>query len=80
MSVDVLEVWEVRWHSLHWYGLSSIEYPDVSPEIRVFATEPEAQEFAAALRDAFRLLRYNCARGHGAMRVTVARQDLDKGA
>ena len=51
-SVDVLDAWEVRWKSRH--GIFSDE---TIPEVRVFKTKDEAEEFKIALIDAFNLIK-----------------------
>ena len=53
VSVDVYEAWGVRWQSRHG-GFSG----DTKPEMRVFTSEKDAEEFADALRDAFRLIKH----------------------
>lgn len=48
-----VDTWEVRWESR--YGAW---YRNVSPEVRVFVSREDAEEFAKALKDAFRLIRH----------------------
>lgn len=52
-EVDAVETWEVRWESRfgEWSG-------NTQPEIRVFTNESDANSFAKALRDAFKLIRH----------------------
>jgi len=64
ISVNVAEAWEVRWFSR--YGQY---YGDIRPEIRIFVTKHEANEFADALRDAYRLIRHSSGVG-----VSVVKQ------
>lgn len=52
-SVDVFEMWEVRWTSRHGKYSS-----DTQPEVRVFPKEEDAREFKKALEDAFKLIRH----------------------
>jgi hypothetical protein len=52
MSVDVWEAWEVRWTSR--YGAFA---SDTKPEMKIFTTEEDANQFADALRDAFKLIK-----------------------
>lgn len=51
-EIEALQTWEVRWTSRHG------EYShSTRREIEVFASEQDAQHFAAALQAAFRLIR-----------------------
>jgi len=53
-SVDVVaDTWEVSWYSRHGEYSS-----DTRRECRFFLRESEAKEFADALRDAFKLIKY----------------------
>jgi len=52
-TVEAVQCWEVRWTSRHG------EYNfDVRPEVEVFASSAEAEEFATSLRNAFELIRH----------------------
>lgn len=51
-SVDAVECWEVRWRSRFGEG-----FIDVKPEVRVFHSKAEANEFKNALVDAFKLIK-----------------------
>ena len=61
ISIDVVDTWEVRWYSRH--GEFS---GDVRTEVMIFVTEVEAEEFAQALKDAFKLIQHT-----SGTRVTV---------
>ncbi len=52
-SVIQVETWEVRWVGRH----DAISYA-VEMQVKVFISEPEAQEFVAALKEAQKLLNY----------------------
>ena len=47
------ETWQVRWKSRNGNYSS-----DTKPEVAAFTSREEAEEFAAILRESFRLLRY----------------------
>lgn len=53
-EVDAIQLWEVRWVSLHTY---IAEHTSERKELEAFPTEQEAQEFVTALRNAFALTR-----------------------
>jgi len=63
-SVEIFECWEVRWQSRH--GAFS---HDTVPEIRVFPKRKDAEDFKAALEDAFKLIKHTSGN-----RVTVTKQ------
>jgi hypothetical protein len=48
-EVEAVQLWEVRWESRH--GQYN---DDTQPEMEAFTTETAAQEFATALRNAFK--------------------------
>lgn len=49
----VFEAWEVRWTSRHGeYG------GDTQPEMRIFPSKEEAEDFKKALEDAFKLIKH----------------------
>ena len=52
-QVDAVELWEVRWQSRHGEYSGSIR-----PESEVFPKREDAEAFAQALRDAFRLIKH----------------------
>lgn len=52
-DVDAVQLWEVRWRSRHGEFSS-----DTRTEVEAFPTEDEANAFAAALRNAFALIRH----------------------
>lgn len=52
-SVKTIQTWEVRWISRHGYYSS-----DTKEEVRVFVTRKEADIFAFALEDAFKLIKH----------------------
>lgn len=52
-EVDAIQLWEVRWTSRHGQYNS-----DVSPEMEAFPSKDEAEEFALALRNAFKLIKH----------------------
>lgn len=51
--VDAVQLWEVRWRSRH-----GDYYADTQQEMEAFPSEVEAQRFAIALKNAFKLLRH----------------------
>ena len=53
MSVDAFEAWEVRWQSRQ----GSYD-GDTRPEVRMFPVKNDANAFAKALRDAFKLIEH----------------------
>lgn len=53
VSVDAKVCWEVRWESR--YGEYSSE---TKPEVRVFTSKDDANEFKDALVDAFKLIKH----------------------
>jgi hypothetical protein len=53
-TVDSVQLWEVRWRSWH-----SKYDCDGHPEMEAFPSEEMAQEFAAAINDAYALLRFS---------------------
>jgi hypothetical protein len=63
-QVDVVETWSVRWTSRDGEFSSNTR-----PEMEVFTSETDAENFATSLRNAFALLRH---RGVGTQ-VTVRR-------
>jgi len=54
MSVDVIETWEVRWHSRYDSYSQSVR-----PEVRAFPSKEDAKAFAKALNDAFRIIKHS---------------------
>lgn len=52
-QVEAVQLWEVRWESRH--GPATWE---TRPELETFTSESSAQEFAQALRNAYRLIRH----------------------
>jgi len=53
LEVDVAQLWEVRWKSRH------SEYSaGTRPEVEVFLSQQEAQDFAESLQQAFSLIRH----------------------
>jgi hypothetical protein len=56
--VDAAQMWSVRWCSR-----SGIYSSDFRPEIEVFSTEELAKQFAASLKNAFKLIKHT---GEGA--------------
>lgn len=52
--IEAVQLWEVRWRSRHGQFNS-----DTRDEIEAFPSEVEAQRFAEALRNAFRLIRHS---------------------
>jgi hypothetical protein len=52
-EVEVVELWRVEWESR--YGSYS---GDTRKEVEIFTNEPDAQAYAKALRDAFKIIRY----------------------
>ena len=65
-SVRVIECWEVRWESR--YGQW---HKDTKPEVRVFPSKKEAEEFRLALKDAFKLIKHT-----SGAEVIVTKQDI----
>ena len=64
-TIEVVQLWEVRWHSRHG------EYSgDIRPEVEAFTSEADAEEFATALRNAFALTRTKSGNG-----VTVTKAE-----
>ena len=53
-TITVAQTWEVRWESRH--GRYS---GDTRPEIEVFLSEKEADDFAVSLRNSFKLVRHS---------------------
>lgn len=52
-QVNAVQLWEVRWESRHG------EYSgNTKPEIEAFPSLEEAEEFAKALRNAFKLIKH----------------------
>jgi hypothetical protein len=52
-QIEAIQLWEVRWVSRHG------EYShSMSPEMEAFASQEEAESFAASLRNAFKLIRH----------------------
>ncbi len=64
-SVNVAQTYEVRWKSRYDNYASSVR-----PEVRVFTTLEDAEAFAEALRDAFKLIRHTAGDG---VKVTKAK-------
>ncbi len=62
-TLKAAELWEVRWTSRNGEYSSSIK-----PEAEVFPSPTDAEEFAAALRAAFKLLKYS---SNAVVKVTV---------
>jgi hypothetical protein len=64
-SVDAVQLWEVRWTSRHgeFSGMTSTE-------LEGFTSEELANEFAQALRNAFKLIKHSSGN-----RVTVSKAD-----
>ena len=63
-AVGVFECWEVRWFSRYSH------YSDgTKPEIRVFPIKEDAEEFARALKDAFKLIKHT-----SGIKVTLKKQ------
>ncbi len=57
-TIEGAQTWEVRWQS------RSGEFSsDTKPELAIFFSESDANDFAQALRDAFTLIRYKSAVG-----------------
>jgi len=55
ISVDIVEVWEVRWCGLvESYRLINGDYK-LTPQIKVFTSLSDAKEFKDALDDAFKI-------------------------
>lgn len=52
-EVDAIQLWEVRWTSRHG-GFSG----DTKPEMEAFPSQIQAEEFAQALRNAFKLIKH----------------------
>jgi hypothetical protein len=52
-TVEAIQLWEVRWTSRR-----GEFHADTEPAMEAFPTEQEANEFAAALRNAFKLLKH----------------------
>ena len=52
-SVDVVDCWEVRWCGRHGKYSS-----DTSPQVRLFISKAEANDFKSALSDAFKLIKH----------------------
>lgn len=65
VSVDAKVCWEVRWTSR--YGEYSRE---TKPELRVFTSEEDANEFKDALVDAFKLIKHT-----SGTKVKIKKQD-----
>lgn len=51
-NIEAVQMWEVRWTSLH----GRYSCLDQKPELEAFCSEELANEFAQALRDAFKLV------------------------
>jgi len=55
IAVDIVEVWEVRWCGVvERYKHSDGLYNEV-PQVKVFTSLNDAEEFKSALNDAFRI-------------------------
>lgn len=52
--IEAVQLWEVRWRSRHGQF-----HADTRPEMEAFPSEIEAQRFADALRNAFKLIRHS---------------------
>lgn len=52
-EVDAIQLWEVRWTSRH-----GEFHNDISQEVEAFPSKDEAEEFALALRNAFKLIKH----------------------
>lgn len=51
-QIDVIQMWEVRWRAMK----HNLDF-DGQSELECFPTEDGTEEFATALRNAFRLIR-----------------------
>jgi len=60
-EMESVQLWEVRWFSQ--YGTLE-NYPKYREELETFYSEEDAQRFADALRNAFKLIRYKHVTGN----------------